>query len=228
MIFKQIRDTAFVLDYAGTRFLVNPVLGALEPSVSLGTLLDVDAVIATDLSGSCFDEAARQLIPRGMKIFVQGEKDAEKLSGCGFSNIEILTENGRFQYLDIRRTPAFYSRKGQAELNPASCGVMIMHPVLNSTYIIGNSVWHEGIKETIQRYKPRLIIVNAGNGQLLDDSKKTMNQDEIAAVHLTMPKARIIAVGEKGLEADKLDDFVRDHRMEKSVMIPEEGKEYLI
>ncbi|MDD5967281.1 MAG: hypothetical protein PUC28_10930, partial [Blautia sp.] len=90
MIYRQIQRNSYLLDYAGQRFLVDPVMGGLEngtsENVKFGELLDVDAVIATHLTGGTFDSEARRLIPRGMKVFVQNELDADSLDADGFSN----------------------------------------------------------------------------------------------------------------------------------------------
>ena len=97
MIYKQVQQSTYLLDYAGQRFLVDPIMGGLEKGaakeeIKFSDLLDVDAVIATHLTKGAFDGEARRLIPRGMKVFVQNEADADSLSMDGFSNLEILTE----------------------------------------------------------------------------------------------------------------------------------------
>ena len=73
MIYKQVQRGTYLLDYAGQRFLVNPVMGGLQDEnggnvIKFGELLDVDAVIATHLTAGAFDGEARRLIPRGMKV----------------------------------------------------------------------------------------------------------------------------------------------------------------
>ena len=229
MIFKQVCDASFLLDYAGTRFLINPAFGEKgmsELAVPLRELLDADAVIVTRLSGSCFDEAARQLLPRAIKIFVPNAIAQVELEGIGFTNVEVLTEYTRFQYLDVKKMPSFRSSQGKLKMDEKGCGVLISHPVLNSAYITGGSVFAPGVKELIQTYKPRLILIHVGGGQLLDKQRFYMNQEEIAAVHLTMPKARLIAVKTETLEADKLENSLYEHQMLNSVLIPEYGKEY--
>lgn len=117
MIYKQVQQSTYLLDYAGQRFLVDPIMGGLEKGaakeeIKFSDLLDVDAVIATHLTKGAFDGEARRLIPRGMKVFVQNEADADSLSMDGFSNLEILTETTEFCHLSIRKTPAFYKVNG--------------------------------------------------------------------------------------------------------------------
>mgnify|MGYP000323227688 CR=1 FL=1 len=72
MIYKQVQQSTYLLDYAGQRFLVDPIMGGLEKGaakeeIKFSDLLDVDAVIATHLTKGAFDGEARRLIPRGMK-----------------------------------------------------------------------------------------------------------------------------------------------------------------
>ena len=69
--------------------------GLRKNEIKFSDLLDVDAVIATHLTKGAFDGEARRLIPRGMKVFVQNEADADSLSMDGFSNLEILDGNDR-------------------------------------------------------------------------------------------------------------------------------------
>ena len=50
MIYRQIQRNSYLLDYAGQRFLVDPVMGGLENGISenvvkFGELLDVDAYL---------------------------------------------------------------------------------------------------------------------------------------------------------------------------------------
>ena len=234
LIFRQVRNTTFLLDYAGCRFLINPVLEdgsglgrSASLPVSLGELLDVDAVIATKLSEHSFDAGARRWIPRGTKVFVQDERDAMELGNFGFSNLEVLGDATHFHYLDLHKIPAFQGQGFTPRRDERSCGVMITHPVLNSTYITGESVWYDDMKPTIKTWKPRLIIVSATNPTPLG-IRTGMNQEEIAAVHLTMPRAKIIATrpygskeGEKNLRA-----YLQAHRMENAVLLPEDGVEY--
>ena len=51
MIYKQVQQSTYLLDYAGQRFLVDPIMGGLEKGaakeeIKFSDLLDVDAVIA--------------------------------------------------------------------------------------------------------------------------------------------------------------------------------------
>ena len=86
----QIRSATIHIEYAGKKFLVDPVLeekGAypgfpgtlnahlrnplVDLPMAMNEILDVDAVIVTHTHGDHWDEAAAKLIPKDMPVFVQ-------------------------------------------------------------------------------------------------------------------------------------------------------------
>ena len=237
MIYRQVQKSTYLLDYAGQRFLVDPVMGGLETgrrgsTVKFRELLDVDAVIATRLSGGFFDPEARRLIPRGMKVFVQNEADADSLNRDGFSNLEILTETTEFSHLSIRKTPAFYHTGKTAEKDENGCGVLISHPVLNPAYLAGESTWYDGMKQVLKTWKPRLVVGSAEfSGVEKKGSRFGMNREELAAIHLSFPRARITNTGctdetHSTVTRGELKRYVETHRMEDAVWFPKDGEEY--
>lgn len=240
MIYKQVQQSTYLLDYAGQRFLVDPIMGGLEKGaakeeIKFSDLLDVDAVIATHLTKGAFDGEARRLIPRGMKVFVQNEADADSLSMDGFSNLEILTETTEFCHLSIRKTPAFYKVSGISTMDQKGCGVLISHPVLNSAYLTGESSWYDGMKQVLKTWKPRLVVVSAGFSEDGEGSgaggQFGMSREEIAAVHLSYPRAHIITTGcpehtNSTVSRRELKQYVEQQRMESSVWFPKDGEEY--
>ncbi len=235
MIIRQITHTTFLLDYAGSRFLIDPFFGE-EPSegtaFSWAQILNVDAIIVTELKGRQFAEKAKKRIPKKAQIFVPHTEDQKELDRQGFFHLEVLCEDSRFQYLDVRRTPAFTEEDGKILEEERSCGVLISHPVLNSVYFTGSTVWSPQIRETIRTYKPRMIIVNTGAECPKENRRHLMTHEEIAAVHLAMPKAKIIAAQsgcgkEEAFEPATLRQYLTEHHMEENVLIPEAGKEYL-
>ncbi len=104
MQLTQIRNATLKLDYAGVRFLIDPMLSHKEawpgfpgtarshlrnPMVSLPVsveeLLDVDVIIVTHTHQDHWDEAAQQLIPKDRVIYTQNESDATLLRSQGFT-----------------------------------------------------------------------------------------------------------------------------------------------
>ena len=104
MNIQQIRNATLVVEYAGKKFLIDPMLaekGAYppfpnaprqdqnNPLVELPTsvdniIKDVDAVIVTHLHYDHWDEAAKEVLPKDIKLFSQNEEDATEIRNAGF------------------------------------------------------------------------------------------------------------------------------------------------
>ena len=113
MKLKQIRNATMIIEYANKRFLIDPMLGdkgiyppfpgthnqhlnnpIVELPVSMEEVLDIDAVIVTHIHLDHFDPAAMEIIPKDMKMFAQNEYEANQMKEAGFTNVEVLKEEG--------------------------------------------------------------------------------------------------------------------------------------
>ncbi|MCY8273511.1 MBL fold metallo-hydrolase, partial [Bacillus sonorensis] len=99
MKITQIRNATLLVEYAGKMFLIDPMLAEKgtyppfpnslrqdqnNPLVSLPMSMDhiindLDAVIVTHLHLDHFDDAAKDVLPKDIKMFVQNEEDAEEV-----------------------------------------------------------------------------------------------------------------------------------------------------
>ena len=111
MKMTHIRNSTQIIEYAGKKFLIDPMLadrGAWpgfpgtaraelrNPLVglpfSLETIIDVDAAIVTHTHDDHWDEAAIAAIPKTLPVFVQHDGDAGLLRGQGFQDVRLLSE----------------------------------------------------------------------------------------------------------------------------------------
>jgi L-ascorbate metabolism protein UlaG (beta-lactamase superfamily) len=114
MQFTQIRNATLMVEFAGKKFLVDPMLAeqggwpgfegtvnshtpnpTVALPVSLRELLDVDAVIVTHTHLDHWDDAAKQLVPKDRLLFAQNRKDAQEIQAAGFRNVRVLEESNR-------------------------------------------------------------------------------------------------------------------------------------
>ncbi len=254
MKFKQLRNATLLIEYAGKKFLVDPMLaekGAfpgfegtpnshlanplVDLPVSMHEILDVDAVIVTHIHPDHWDEAAINLVPKDMLIFVQNEKDAADIQAQGFSNIRVLEENTFFNGITLIKTPGRHGEEKTvadwADLLGLVSGVVFKHPDEKTFYIAGDTVWYEGVEENLQKYEPDVVVLNSGDAQILGYSPIIMDKKDVYEVFKAAPKATIIAshmesVNHAMLSRKELREFLSEKNMTQRVLVPEDGEAY--
>ena len=54
-------------------------------------------------------------------------------------------------------------------------------------YVAGDTVWFEGVEETIARHAPRVAVVNAGGAEVLEGGLINMGVDDVREVSERVP-----------------------------------------
>lgn len=111
MKITQVRNATQIIEFAGKKFLIDPMLAAkgawpgfegtarsnirnpmVDLPLDISSLLEVDAVIVTHTHPDHWDQAAADLIPEDKLIYVQNESDEAVLRGQSFNNLVILNQ----------------------------------------------------------------------------------------------------------------------------------------
>jgi len=168
---NDVRSATVILEITGRRILVDPMLddaGARppvgntanpvrNPTVPLpfpaeDVVRGVEAVIVTHGHRDHLDGRAEELLPRDVPVFCQPEDEAA-LRELG---LDARPTEGELEWKGLRvvRTPA---RHGFGEIAEALGPVSGF--VLDDLYLAGDTVWYEGVEETIARHRPRGAVV---------------------------------------------------------------------
>ena len=250
MKIQQIRNATVVVNFAGKKFLIDPILaekGTYPPfpnslrqdqlnplvnlPVSIEDLIHVDAVIITHLHPDHFDDAAKEILPKDIKTFVQDEEDAKEVRNAGFQNVEVLQEDTVFEGIRLMKTKGQHGRGEILKLAGNVCGVVFNHPNEKTLYIAGDTVLYEAVQETIDTHKPEVIVVNGGDNQFFGSGSLIMGKDDIYEVYNAAPNAKIIvshmeAVNHWTLSRKELKGFINDKGISSSVLVPDDGESY--
>ncbi|WP_262176711.1 MBL fold metallo-hydrolase [Saccharococcus sp. Marseille-Q5394] len=220
MNIQLIRNATLVVQYAGKKFLIDPMLaekGTLpafgpevglpdaprqdqkNPLVSLPTSIetiiqDIDAVIVTHLHPDHWDMAAIEALPKDIKLFSQNEEDATEIRNAGFQNVEVLQEDTVFEDVQLIKTKGEHGRGEILKAAGYVCGVVFKHSSEKTFYLAGDTVWYDAVQEVINTHKPEIIVVNAGDNQFLIGGSLVMGKDDVYEVYKAAPDARIISV----------------------------------
>ena len=251
MDIQQIRNATIVVEYAGKKFLIDPMLAEKgtyppfpnsprqnqhNPLVDLPTSIDniingVDAVIVTHLHYDHWDNAAKEALPKEIKIFSQNEEDAIEIRNAGFQNVEVLQEDTVFDGIQLIKTKGEHGRGEVLKLAGLVCGVVFKHPEEKTLYVAGDTVWYDAVQESIDTHKPEIIVVNAGDNQFFEGGSLVMNEDDVYEVVKASPNAKVIAVHMEAvnhwnLSKEELKNFINKKEIASNVLVPDDGESY--
>lgn len=251
MKIQHIRNATMIVEYGGKKFLIDPMLaekGAYSPFpnaprqdqnnplVGLPTSIeniikDVDAVIVTHLHYDHWDEAAKQVLPKEIKIFAQNEEDATEIRNAGFENVEVLQEDTVFEGIKLVKTKGEHGRGEILKMAGLVCGVVFKHPAEKALYVAGDTVWYQAVQKVIDTHKPEVIVVNGGDNQFLQGGSLVMGKEDIYEVFKAAPNAKIISVHMEAinhwtLSREELRGFISEKGIINYVLVPNDGESY--
>jgi L-ascorbate metabolism protein UlaG (beta-lactamase superfamily) len=194
-----VRNATVILELAGRRILVDPMLdpaGARppientanpvrNPTVELPLAAEkvvsgLDAVLVTHRHKDHLDATAAELLPRALPVFCQPE-DEEALRVLGF-DARLVETSLDWDGLVLHRVPARHGFGAVAEaLGPVSGFV------IDELYLAGDTVWYEAVEETIERFRPRVAVVNAAGASFLEGGLIVMGVDDVREVVARVP-----------------------------------------
>lgn len=254
MQFTQIRNATLIIDFAGKKFLIDPMLsekGAFpgfpgtanseraNPTVALPlplhTILAVDAIIVTHTHDDHWDEAARRLLPKHLPLFVQHEADARAVRAAGFLDVRVLQAQSEFAGITLIKTAGthgsgkvledFGTRLGQV------CGIVFRHPQEKTLYLAGDTVWNAQVAAVLQAQCPDVVVLNSGDARIVGYPSIIMGQDDVREVYRHAPQAVLIAshmeaVNHATLSRRALRAFAETHGLLDRLRIPQDGESY--
>jgi len=251
MNITQIRNATLVVQYAGKRFLIDPMLAEkgtyppfqnslrqdqFNPLVSLPMSIEtiinnIDAVIVTHLHLDHFDKVAKEVLPKDIKMFVQNEDDAKEIRNAGFKNVEVLQEDTIFDGIHLIKTKGEHGRGEILKRTGLVCGVVFKHINEKTLYVAGDTIWYEAIQEVIHTNKPEIIIVNGGDNQYFQGGSLVMGKEDIFEVYKAAPNSQIIvchmeAVNHWTLSRKELKGFIDEKEIASVVLVPDDGEAY--
>lgn len=252
---QQIRNATVKISYADTTFLIDPMLAKKgsypgfentyrselrNPLVDLPMSVEevmtgVDAVIVTHTHLDHWDDAAQELLPKDLPLFVQNAADAEIIGGQGFTDVRILDDHAEFGGVTLTKTGGqhgtdeMYATPQVAQALGEAMGVVFQAPQHKTLYLAGDTIWRDEVVQALAQYSPDVVVLNAGYAQLSGfDGAIIMGKDDVLRTAQAAPQATVVAVhldaiNHMALSREELSEFVQKSGIQDRVEIPQDG-----
>jgi len=208
---RLIRNATLVIEYAGKKILVDPMLsskGALEsfagieknPTVELklpvSEIVDgVDLVLVTHTHVDHFDPAAGNALNKALPLIIQ-HADKDFFIKEQFINATVLDSKTEWNGISIVRVDAQHGSGKVLQMMGKTSGFLLTAKNQPAVYIVGDGILTEEISRNIRKFKPDYIVVNAGGAVVpgFETSPILMDEQQTMKLLGESGKARIIAV----------------------------------
>jgi L-ascorbate metabolism protein UlaG (beta-lactamase superfamily) len=211
MKLQHVRHATSIVTYAGRKILIDPVFAEKEafpaipktpnqrrnPMVDLLTpmeeLLNIDMILATHLHNDHFDEKAKSLLDKYLTVICQ-PADTTSLKKSGFHNI--IPAKGTIHCTDITltRTDAQHGTGIVGKAMAPASGYLLSAALEPTVYITGDTIFTKAVKANILKYKPDVLIMNAGSPKFLNSDRIVMNIMDIEETLKVNPKLVFVIV----------------------------------
>ncbi len=254
MQLTQIRNATLKLNYAGVRFLIDPMLSEKDAwpgfpgtarshlrnpmvalPVSVEDLLDVDVIIVTHTHQDHWDEAAQQLIPKDRVIYIQNESDASLLRSQGFTAVSVLADTNVIAGINVVKTDGqhgsdeAYAIPDVAERLGDACGLVFSVEGEKTLYVAGDTIWVAPYVESLEKYAPDVVVLNMGLATVDGIGAIIMGKQDALRTLEVLPSATVVAshmeaVNHCLLSRDELRTYATENGIQDKVLVPEDGE----
>lgn len=244
---QLIRNATLVIEYAGKKILVDPMLsskGAFQsfagieknPTVELKMpvkeIVDgVDLVLVTHTHVDHFDPAASNALVKSVQLLNQ-PADKAFFTKEGFTKATVLDGSTDWDGIRIQRVDAQHGSGKVLEMMGKTSGFILTAKNQPTIYIVGDGILTEDISENIKKFKPDYIVVNSGGAFIPGFETNPILMDEVQTMALIQESgnAKVIAVHMDALDhcrttRAKLSQKANEMKIEKTkLIIPQDGE----
>jgi len=212
MLLRLIRNATLLIDFAGRRLLVDPMLnpaGAVDPVVNTANprrnpLVDLpvpaesvitglDAVLVTHLHNDHFDALASDLLPKDLLVICQ-PSDVDRLVERGFHDVRPVENQIEFDGIALVRTGGCHGTGEIGRRMGEVSGFVLRAAGEPTLYLVGDSIWCTPVESALDSHSPDVVVVNAGGARFLEGEHIVMDERDVIGAARAIPSATVVAV----------------------------------
>lgn len=216
MNLQLIRNATVILEYKGKRLLIDPMLGpkhqfrsfagiSENPTVDMpvdaqDVLINIDGVLVSHLHPDHFDEEAKRLIPKEMKLFCHPAIE-DAIGQAGFDNLHPVTEQLDWGGIQITPAPAVHGYGQWAERMGPVSGYIFRAEGEPTIYWGGDTILSAEVEQALVESQPDFVITHSAGAQFGGPyGLIIMDIEQTLSVARLVPKAKIIATHMESLD----------------------------
>ena len=251
MKIQQIRNATIRIECAGKHFLIDPWFQKKGPGMSAPSpdpetatipspttelpfsveqiMEGIDAMIVTHIHPDHFDPETAAMLDKSIPVFAVNEETKSQIESFGYTSVAVLKDEGTdFDGVILIRTEAMHGESPERAAG-AVCGVILQAAGEPTLYVAGDTIYYKGVEQTLERYHPDVVVLNACGAELMGLGRLIMGAEDVLNVCEAAPNATIIAshmdaVNHATVTRAELRDFLRKHGKDGHVLIPEDGE----
>lgn len=245
---QLMRNATSIIRYGGKTILLDPLFGDAgvmapinntpnprrNPLVPLPMpasqiVTGIDATLLTHTHFDHWDDAAREILPKGGVLFAQ-PSDRTRIEQAGFTGVRSIESSVTWEGITIARTGGQHGVGAVGQRMGTVSGYVLSAAGLPKVYIAGDTVWCPDVADAIRVHKPDVIVVNAGEAQFLEGGPIIMGVQDVVNVCQAAPGARVVAVHMEAinhcmLTRDGLRAGLDKAAVKSTVVIPKDGED---
>lgn len=252
MKIQLLRHATTIIEFAGKRILVDPVLspagvgnpfptkkngkGLRNPLVDIPIektelnplITSVDAILITHTHSDHFDDLKGEFLPKNIQIFCQPE-DVDFFNKIGFNDITAIESTLEWNGINIIRTKCNHGGLFWRSLMGKVSGYLLKANGEKTLYITGDTIWCSFVEDTIKQYSPQTIIIYGGAAQLPFGRPITMNEKDIEKVCETSIESQKVIIHMEAmnhclLKRAGLKKHLQEANFISNIKIPNDGE----
>lgn len=245
MNIQLVRHATIWVEYAGAKFLIDPMFGeqASNPPIpnsgderrnplvplpgAAEAWLAPDAVVVTHLHRDHWDEAAARALSKSLPVLCQ-PGDGETIRSAGFADVTEVEASANFRGVTIHRTGGQHGTGDIGRKMGQVSGFVFQAPGEPTLYIAGDTIWCDEVRAALDTHRPEMTIVNAGGARFVVGDAITMDDGDVAALIEYATYTRVVAIHMDTINHCRVTrDILRTRLAEKQLLhridIPEDG-----
>ena len=246
MKLQLIRNATMKITYAGHVILTDPMLspkGAYKPFAGIARnptvelplpveeiLQGVEMVIVSHDHPDHIDDAAVEVLPKAIQVLCQ-PGDEEKMTKKGFENVLSIQASHTWNGITVTRSNGQHGQGKVLEFIGNVSGFVLQADDEPTIYWVGDSILCEAVEQSIQMFKPDIIITHSGGATIPGFDPIIMDIDQTLEVLNAAPETSTVvaihleALDHCGVGRDKLRKAADGKNIPPSkLIIPDDGE----